>query len=85
MVSADDKTIIEMHMSGGTKHDAPEGRTSIEKADARFKGVPLLMDRAYEGDKTRALASSYSRGIRAWLTLPLNARLTSISDSVNTP
>lgn len=61
MVSADDKTIIEMHLSGGTKHDAPEGRTSIEKAGARFKGVPLLMDRAYEGDKTRALASSYSR------------------------
>lgn len=60
MVSADDKTIIEMHLSGGNKHDAPEGRTSIEKVGAQFKGVPLLMDRAYEGDKTRALASSYS-------------------------
>ena len=60
MVSADDKTIIEMHLSGGNKHDAPEGRVSIEKVGNKHKGVPLLMDRAYEGDKTRNLAALYS-------------------------
>lgn len=60
MVSADDKTIIEMHLSGGDKHDAPEGRKSIERVGNDFEGVPLLMDKAYEGDKTRNLAEYYS-------------------------
>ena len=60
MVSADDKTIVEMHLSGGNIHDAPEGRVSIEKIGNAYEGVPLLMDRAYEGDKTRNLAESYS-------------------------
>ena len=55
MVSADDKTIIEMHLSGGNKHDAPEGRFSIEKIGNEYKGIPYLMDKAYEGDKTRNL------------------------------
>ena len=59
MVSADDKTIIEMHLSGGNKHDAPEGRSSIEKIGHEYQGVPYLMDKAYEGDKTRNLAFSY--------------------------
>ena len=48
-----------MHLSGGNKHDAPEGRISIAAVGEAFKGVVLLMDRAYEGDATRALASAY--------------------------
>ena len=59
MVSADDKTIVEMHLSGGNKHDAPEGRSSIEKIGREYQGVPYLMDKAYEGDKTRNLAFIY--------------------------
>ena len=59
VVSADDTTIIEMHLSGGNRHDAPEGRSSIEKIGNDYKGIPYLMDKAYEGDKTRDLAFYY--------------------------
>lgn len=48
-----------MHLSGGERHDGPEGRLSIEKIGTDFEGVPILMDRAYEGDKTRELARLY--------------------------
>ena len=48
-----------MHLSGGNKHDAPEGRISIAAIGEAYVGVPLLMDRAYEGDEIRALAFSY--------------------------
>jgi transposase len=47
-----------MHLSGGECHDAPEGRISIETVGKNFQGVPLLTDRAYEGDATRELAKS---------------------------
>lgn len=41
--------------SGGNCHDAPQGRISIEHIGERYPGVPILMDKAYEGDKTREL------------------------------
>ncbi len=44
------------HLSAENHHDAPEGRKligSICSGDSH----PLLMDRAYEDDKTRALAA----------------------------
>jgi len=47
-----------MHLSSGNCHDAPEGRVSIAQVEEAFKGVPYLMDRAYEGNKTRSLADS---------------------------
>ena len=47
-----------MHLSSGSQHDAPEGRISIATIGDAFTGVPLLMDRAYEGDETRALATA---------------------------
>ena len=56
VVSADDKVLIEMHLSSGECYDGPEGRISIAAVGMNFAGVPLLMDRAYEGDETRALA-----------------------------
>lgn len=59
MVSANDKIIVEMHLSRGNCHDAPQGRISIERIGDRFEGVPILMDRAYEGDKTRNLCYSF--------------------------
>jgi len=58
VVSADDKVVVEMHLSGGECNDGPEGRVSIEAVGEAFEGVPLLMDRAYEGDETRELARS---------------------------
>ena len=45
-----------MHLSGGECHDAPEGRKSIETVGRNYEGVPLLMDKAYEGHETRELA-----------------------------
>jgi transposase len=59
VVSANDKAVVEIHLSGGECHDAPEGRKSIEAVGRKFPGVPILMDRAYEGDETRALAKTY--------------------------
>ena len=56
MVSADDQVLVEMRLSGGERHDAPEGRKSIETIGKNYEGVPLLMDKAYEGDETRGLA-----------------------------
>ncbi len=58
MVSADDKTVLEIHLSGGNKNDGPEGQVSIAAIGERFPSVPLLMDRAYEGDPTRRLATA---------------------------
>ena len=57
VVSADDKVIVEMHLSSGGCHDGPEGRVSIAAIGEHFEGIPFLMDRAYEGDETRALAA----------------------------
>ena len=57
VVSADDKVIVEMHLSGGECHDGPEGRISVTTLGRTFEGIPLLMDRAYESDATRALVS----------------------------
>jgi len=51
-----------MHLSGGERHDAPEGRKSIEAVGRSCGGVPLLMDRAYEGAETRALAKACGHG-----------------------
>lgn len=59
VVSANDKVIVEMHLSGGNCHDAPQGRISIEHIGSSYSGVPILMDRAYEGDKTRDLCQSF--------------------------
>ena len=48
-----------MHLSGGNCHDAPQGRISIENIGDSYSGIPYLMDRAYEGDKTRELCQSF--------------------------
>ena len=42
-------------LSGGEKHDAPEGRKLIKRLKVN-KPCNLLIDRAYEDDQTRALA-----------------------------
>jgi transposase len=61
VVSANDKIIVGIRLSGGKRHDGPEGRKSIETAGASFESVPLLMDKAYEGDETRNLAAENGR------------------------
>ena len=58
-VSGNQRVIVEMHLSGGNCHDAPQGRISIENIGDSYLGIPYLMDRAYEGDKTRELCQSF--------------------------
>ena len=48
-----------MHLSGGECCDGPEGRISIASIGTDFTGIPILMDKAYQGDETRALAAEY--------------------------
>ena len=46
---------MKFNLSAGNSHDAPEGRKLIKSIDSKVARY-LLMDRAYEDDKTRALA-----------------------------
>jgi transposase len=55
MVAADARTAITFALSAGNDHDAPQGRLLLEELGPMPKGLPLLMDRAYEGDETRQL------------------------------
>ena len=50
--AADDRTALTLSLSPGQVHDAPEGRRLAPSQE----GLPLLMDRAYEGNTTRGLA-----------------------------
>src|ERR1700682_2217896 len=45
-------------LSPGHAHDAPEGRALLAELGPMPEGLPLLMDRAYEGDETRQLVLS---------------------------
>ena len=55
MVAADARTAIVFALSPGHEHDAPHGRALLEELGPMPEGLPLLMDRAYEGDATRQL------------------------------
>ena len=43
-------------LSAGNCGDAPEGRALLQQLGPVDHSIYLLMDRAYEGDETRALA-----------------------------
>ena len=55
MVAADDRTAITFALSPGNDHDAPHGRDLLQELGPMPEGLPLLMDRAYEGNETRQL------------------------------
>jgi len=55
MVAADARTAIVFALSPGNDHDAPHGRALLEELGPMPEGLPLLMDRAYEGNETRQL------------------------------
>ena len=61
MVAADERTPVIFSLSAGQAHDAPEGRKLLERLGPQCGSpsmVPsMVMDRAYEGDATRQLAS----------------------------
>ena len=57
MVAADARTAITFLLSPGQAHDAPAGRELLFQMVLPFEPVALIMDRAYEGDETRELAT----------------------------
>ena len=56
MVAASDRSAVSFSLSGGAKHDSPEGMKLLFFTPACRIGQSHLMDRAYEGDKMRAVA-----------------------------
>ena len=56
MVTASDRDGVIFSLSAGNRGDGPEGRTLLQQLGPAAHPVSLLMDRAYEGDETRALA-----------------------------
>src|SRR3981081_3897559 len=58
LVAANARTAITFALSPGHAHDAPEARAHLADLRAIPGGLPLLMDRAYEGDETRQLVLS---------------------------
>ncbi len=56
MVAASDRDGVIFSLSAGNCGDAPEGRALLRQLGPVDYPVHLLMDRAYEGDETRALA-----------------------------
>src|SRR5262245_19486760 len=55
MVAADARSAEVFPLSPGYDHDAPHGRTLLEILGPMPEGLPLLIDRAYEGNETRQL------------------------------
>ena len=56
MVTASDRSAVSFSLSGGAKYDSPEGMKLLFFTPACRICQSLLMDRAYEGDKMRAVA-----------------------------
>ena len=54
MVTASDRSAVAFRLSAGNRHDAPEGECLLEEMKPPAQAAYLLMDRAYEGDRTRA-------------------------------
>lgn len=56
MLAASEKKAVELILSAGQLHDAPQGRLLMETAGKQKTVTPLLMDKAYEDDYTRYIA-----------------------------
>ena len=55
MIAASGWMAMAFRLSGGQARDAPEGRALLEGFGERGSKVPLVMDRACEGDETLRL------------------------------
>jgi transposase len=55
-ITANAEIAVELTLSQGQCHDAPQGRILMETLGKQDEIVPLLMDRAYEDDLTRFTA-----------------------------
>lgn len=55
MVTANDRCALTFSLSAGQAHDGVEGRRLLSDWQNKPQNIPLVMDRAYEGDETRQL------------------------------
>ena len=58
MMAANERHAIDFILSGGNRHDAPQGRILMETVGKLKSYTPLIMDRAYEDDLTRYTAQT---------------------------
>ena len=56
MIAANEKQVVDFIISGGNRHDAPQGRILMETVGKVKTPIALVMDRAYEDDLTRFTA-----------------------------
>jgi len=56
MVAADDRRAVTFSLTPGQWGDGPAGRALLGRLPEPQTELPLIMDRAYEGDATRQLA-----------------------------
>jgi len=63
MLAANERTAVAFDLSGGDRHDAPQGRKLLESCGPVYTNISLIMDRAYEGDVTRDLALDLGYGL----------------------
>ena len=57
-MAANERSVIELTLSAGQLHDAPQGRLLMETVGKQKMVIPLIMDRAYEDDCTRYIAQT---------------------------
>ena len=53
MVAANARTAVVFALSPGNAHDAQEGRSLLEGLGPMPEGLPMLIDKACEGNETR--------------------------------
>ena len=58
MAAAGLKQVLGFRLTPGQAHDAPPGRDLLKSLGLDNLQLPLIMDRAYEGNETRFLAQS---------------------------
>jgi transposase len=60
MMAANERTAVAFILSAGQLHDAPQGRLLMETVGKQKSSIPVIMDRAYEDDQTRYIATTLS-------------------------
>ena len=58
MMATGVKRALDFILSPGNSHDAPQGRLLMETVGKQKQVKPIIMDRAYEDDKTRYIAQT---------------------------
>ena len=57
-MAASERQAVDFILSGGNRHDAPQGRILMETVGKLKTVIDLIMDRAFEDDFTRYIAQT---------------------------